>query len=615
MAIHHKEASFDVVVIGGGFSGVCAAIAAAREGVRVAIVTNRPVFGGTGSSETRMHIVGANCHSSKPNLRETGILEEILLENKRRNPYANFPIFDMIVWEKVTSEENITAFLNTNIDDVVMEGGKIAAVVGHQNTTETQWTLRGKIFIDATGHGTVGVMAGASSRIGSESKYEFDEPTAPEEANTYTMGNTIMFAATDRGEPVEFIKPKWANTYTEEDLKNRPHVDHVCSHSDGGEIAEFDSTKNRLPEFSNVDAGYWWIELGGDYDDIIGQSEQIRDDLLKVLYGVWDHIKNQGDHGAQNLDLEWVSMVPGYRESRRLEGDYLLNENDIRANRIFDDAVAYGAWPMDNHVPGGAKSLEITPSKVYNFKGHYSIPYRCFYSKDIENLMMAGRDVSATKMAFSSLRVMGTCAVGGQAAGTAAAIAVQRNCTPRQVGQLHIRQLQQTLLKNDCYIPGHANLDEEDLARSAMITTSSQIAGGEGENVVNGITRSMDENTNCWISQPLTQPQNICLTLPQTAQVKEVRLTFDTDLSHEIQPSLIKNVRIRQVKYLPLELVKTYRVELLKDGCVVATQEIEHNHQRLNVLHFDGVSCDAVKVTVLATHGCENARIFEIRIY
>ena len=283
MAIYRKEASFDVVVIGGGFSGVCAAIAAAREGVKVALIQNRPVYGGTGSSETRMHIVGANCHSSKANLRETGILEEILLENKRRNQYANFPIFDMIVWEKVKMEENIVSFLNTNIEDVIMEDGRIAAVVGHQNTTEAEITVRGKIFIDATGHGTVGVMAGAASRIGTESRYEFDEPTAPEEANNNKMGNTIMFAATDRGEPVEFIKPVWANTYTEHDLRNRPHVDHVCSQVSGGGMAEFDGSSNRLPEFSNVDAGYWWIELGGDSKDIIEESEEIRDDLLKVL--------------------------------------------------------------------------------------------------------------------------------------------------------------------------------------------------------------------------------------------------------------------------------------------------------------------------------------------
>lgn len=615
MAIYQKEASFDVVVIGGGFSGVCAAIAAAREGVRVALIQNRPMFGGTGSSETRMHIVGANCHSSKANLRETGILEEILLENKRRNQYANFPIFDMIVWEKVRMEENITSYLNTNIEDVIMEDGRIVAVVGHQNTTEAEVTIRGKIFIDATGHGTVGVMAGAESRIGSESRYEFNEPTAPEEANNNKMGNTIMFAATDRGEPVKFIKPVWANTYTEEDLKNRPHVDHVCSQVSGGGMVEFDASSNRLPEFSNVDAGYWWIELGGDSEDIIAESEEIRDELLKVLYGVWDHIKNQNDHGADNLDLEWVSMVPGYRESRRLEGDYMLTENDVRSNRIFDDAVAYGGWPMDVHVPGGARDLENVGSKVYNFEGHYSIPYRCYYSRNVENLMMAGRDISASKMAFSSCRVMGTCAVGGQAVGTAAAIAVQNDCTPRQVGEKYIRQLQQKLLKNDCYIPGHANQDEKDMARSAQVTASSQIPGGEAVNVINGVSRGVNDDTNCWISESLAQNQSISLALKEAAPVREVRLTFDTDLSHEIQPTLIKNVKKRQPKYLPVELVKDYRVELIADGNVVAAQQVSENGQRLNVLHFENVICDTVKVTVQQTHGCDSARIFEIRIY
>ena len=568
MSIHEQAVSFDVVVIGGGFAGVCAAIAAAREGVRVALVQNRSVFGGTGSSEIRMHIVGANCHSSKKNLRETGIIEEILLENKRRNPYASFPIFDMIVWEKVKQQENLTAFLNTNIEDVLLEPGgtKIAGVVGHQNSTETKYTISGKLFVDATGHGTVGVLA-------------------------------------------------WANTYTEEDLKNRPHVDLVCAQVDGGGMAAPDASKNQLPEFSNVDAGYWWVELGGDSQDIIQEGEQIRDELLKVVYGVWDHIKNQGDHGADNLDLDWVGMVPGYRESRRLEGDYLLNENDVRANRVFEDAVAYGGWPMDVHVPGGARDLANVGSRVYNFEGHYSIPYRCYYSRNVDNLMMAGRDISASKMAFSSCRVMGTCAVGGQAAGTAAALAVKYGCTPRQVGQRHIAQLQQLLLKNDCYIPGHGNEDPADLARTAAVTVSSQIPGGEGEQVINGVSRSVGERSNCWISDGLDTPQSIALTLGQASPVHEVRLTFDTDLSHEIQPSLIRNVRDRQVKGLPLELVKSYRVELLRQGAVMAEQAVAENGQRLNVLRFDGVVCDTVKVTVEQTYGCDQARIFEIRVY
>lgn len=155
-------------------------------------------------------------------------------------------------------------------------------------------------------------------------------------------------------------------------------------------------------------------------------AEEICDELLRSIYGVWDHLKNGGDHGAQNLDLGWVGIVPGYRESRRLEGDYLLNENDVWANRLFPDAVAYGGWAMDEHTPGGLRDLDKLPSRILNFSGIYTIPYRCYYSRNVDNLMMAGRDISASKMAFGTTRLMGTCSIGRQAVGTAAAMAVAR---------------------------------------------------------------------------------------------------------------------------------------------------------------------------------------------
>jgi len=615
MSVRSKNEQYEIVVIGGGIAGVCAAVAAARMGCKVAIVQNRSVFGGNASSEIRMHIVGANCHSSKANLRETGILEEILLENKHRNAYANFPIFDMILWETVYLTPNLTAYLNTNIDNVVMDGNRIQSVIGHQNSTETELNLSADIFIDATGHGTVGVMAGAANRTGSESKYEFGEPTAPEKANNYKMGSTIMFHAVNRGKPVKFIKPAWAHTYTEEDLRFRPHVNRIAVDDENG-IGDANSpeAKGKLPEFSNMDAGYWWCELGGDLNDNISTCEEIRNELLKCVYGVWDHIKNGGDHGAENYDLDWVGMVPGYRESRRLEGDYILNENDVRANRIFDDAVAYGGWPMDVHIPGGINDLSRYPSKVYNFEGCYSIPYRCYYSRNIDNLMMAGRDISTSKMAFSSTRVMGTCAVGGQASGTAAALAVRHHETPRDVGLKHIHELQQVLLKNDCYIPGFVNEDENDLARNAIFTANSEIEGCSAENVANGVSRPVGNKGNYWQSKDLSNAMLTC-TLKEPTEISEIRITFDTNLSTEIQPSMIRNVYDREVKGMPNELVKSYIVRMYLGKNILLEKHIEDNHQRLNVIETSDILCDRIEIAVVETYGVPFARIQEVRMY
>ena len=498
MSLVRCEKSYDIVVVGGGLAGVCAAIAAARHGARTAIVQNRSMFGGNASSEIRMHIVGASSHAAKNDLAETGILMEILLENKHRNPFGSFPVFDIIIWEKVHFQQNLDAYLNTSMDEIEMASGSIKRIFCHQNSSETEFVFSAAIFIDATGHGTLGVMAGAAWRLGSEGRDEFGEPNAPEMPNKNTQGNTLLFSAIDRGEPVKFHKPFWAYSFSEDDLKFRPHHEGMKSHADGGELVEYEASSGRLPHFSNVDSGYWWIELGGDRADIIREGEDIRDELLRCVYGVWDHLKNVGDHGVENYDLDWVGIVPGYRESRRLEGDYLLNENDLRDGRIFPDAVAYGGWQMDEHVHGGIMDFDKLPSRILNFDGCYTIPYRCYYSKDIPNLMLAGRDISATKMAFGSTRVMGTCAIGGQAAGTAAAMAVRHRCAPREVGQ-RISGLQQQLLLDDCYIPGFSNNDPADYARTARISASSHRPGCEPGNVINGVARSVGDQSNAFV--------------------------------------------------------------------------------------------------------------------
>lgn len=618
MSVHKEKKHYDVVVVGGGMSGVCAAIAAARHGARTAIIQNRSMFGGNASSEIRMHIVGASCHASKQNLSEGGILMEILLANKARNPNQNFSIWDTVIWEKVRYQENLDMYLNTNLDDAITEGNVIKSIICHQNTTETEYEITAKIFIDATGHGTLGVLAGAISRIGSESRYEFNEPNAPEKPNNYTMGNTLLFKAIDRGRPVKFIKPFWAYTFTEEDLKHRPHLNETTAMADGGDFVEDDVEKTKgLPHFSTVDSGYWWIELGGKYDDIIKQAEDIRDELLKCVYGVWDHLKNCGDHGLDNYDLDWVGIVPGYRESRRLEGDYILTENDIRSNRIFDDAVAYGGWAMDEHTPGGIMDFDKLPSRIFNFEGCYTIPYRCYYSRNISNLMMAGRDISTSKMAFGSTRVMGTCAIGGQAAGTAAALAVKHNCTPRELGQQRIAELQQTLLRDDCFIPGFRNNDEKDLARQAKVTATSHIEGCGPENTINGISRTTESGLNYWESQPIGEKgESITFALNKKSELKEVRIYFDPNFTKEIMPSLTKTVLDRQVEGMPIELVRDYKLECISGEAVVYSREVIGNVQRMNILDIpEGIACDSVRITVYKTHGYPAARIFEVRIY
>lgn len=608
--IHKQNHLYDVVIVGGGMSGICAAIASARGGAKTALIQNRSMLGGNASSEIRMHIVGASCHNSKPDMMETGILLELLLENKHRNPYHTFPVWDTILWEKVRFQENLDLYLNTCLETAETVDSRIVSIDCYQNTTETMHTFSAKIFVDATGHGTLGVLAGAVSRMGSEGKAEFGEPGAPDEPNTDTMGNSMMFQAIDRGEPVEFVRPHWAYQFSEEDLRYRTHVDKVTA------IDDPTGNQKNLPDFYNLDSGYWWIELGGQYNDIIADGEIIRDELARCVYGVWDHIKNVGDHGAANYDLNWVGFIPGYRESRRLEGDYILTEHDVRGNRIFEDAVAYGGWPMDEHVRGGILDFDKLPSRVFSFDGCYTIPYRCYCSKNVENLMMAGRDISTSKMAFGTVRVMGTCAVGGQAVGTAAAMAVGKGVSPKVFAD-DMDALQQQLLKDDCFIPGFANHDPADKARKAFATASSELPGREASNVLNGISRKTGETENCWESSPLTEgPQSLILTLPSVEKVSELRLTFDPNLSREIMPSITATVRNRQCSGMPDELVRDYDICLTKDGVPVFCKQVRGNYQRLNVIELpEETEADSVVVTVHATHGHPSARIFEVRLY
>ncbi len=583
----YEDMYFALVVVGGGLSGLCCALAAARRGVKTALVQDRPVFGGNASSEVRMHICGADRHCQRKNARETGIIEELLLDNRAVNPNHSFATLDTVLWEKASFQPNLTRFLNTRMTDAQVEEGRVTAVLCDQITTERRFRLTAPLFVDATGDAMLAHLAGAQYRMGREGRDRHAEHWAPIREDNHTMGNSLLFRAVDMGRPVPFVKPAWAYTIAEEEFAHRGHTE--------------------------ISSGYWWIELGGDDKDVIADGEEIRDELLRTLYGVWDHIKNGGDHGAENYALEWVGHLPGKRESRRVVGDYVLNENDVMAARVFDDAVAYGGWSMDVHVVGGFRTKE-EPTQYLGDFDLYTIPYRALYARDVENLFVGGRAFSTTHMAFSSVRVMATCAVVGQAIGTAAAIAAREGILPRGVGA-HMRELQQTLMRDDCYIPGYLNLHEGDIAPDAAVRASSESANGEAALVLNGKMRDIHGEKNAWVSRPSGEPEWIELSWPLPVAAEEIILRFDSDLSAELMISLSKRVQDSQHPGIPAQLPKAYALTLLKDGAVVHTENVANNHARLCRHSVPDIAFDAARVDILLTHGDPCARMFQFNVY
>lgn len=612
-----EELKFDFAVVGGGMTGICAAISAARHGVKTVLIQDRPVLGGNASSEIRMHICGASANRMKHDAEETGILHEILLENKHCNDYHNFSIWDSVLMQIVKKTPNLHLLLNCSMQDVDLSDKRIFAVHCYQLTTEIHYHICADIFADCTGNGTLSYFSGAEYRTGCEGKREFQEPDAPDEPSKNRMGNTLLFKAVDRGHPVVFHTPDWARRFTEDDLKYRKHGNYV---PDGKCSDDMGPTPHDLDDSTfacfGLDYGYWWIELPGEGDDYVSDYENVRDELVRCVYGVWDHLKNGGDHGAENLDLQWVGMLPGIRESRRVVGKYILTENDILENRRFPDAVAYGGWPIDNHTPGGLNDKDREPSFIRQYPGLYTIPYRCYCNNKFENLMQAGRILSASKLAMASSRVMGTCAIGGQAVGTAAAMCIQTGKLPPELLD-NIQALQQTLLKDDCYIPGIRNTDSRDLALKAKVYASSAIANSPGENVINGVSRNEGNRINLWESDGIaTQGETLTLELPEVSDVRQVRLSFDSNLNRPLKITLSAKRIAEQQVGVPEELVKDFCVRLLHSGSVAAQYWVKDNYQRHVVLDFDeSYPCDRVEIVVYSTNGYKNVRIFEVRVY
>lgn len=420
-----QQLKAEFIVTGGGLSGVCAAITAAREGTKVILIQDRPVLGGNASSEVRLWILGATSHMGNNNRwsREGGIIDEILVENIFRNKEGNPVILDTIILEKVTHEKNITLLLNTAVYDVEKNApGSISKVMAFCSQNQTFYDIEGQLFCDASGDGIVAYRAGAAFRIGAEDKLEYGEKFAPDTVEYGDLlGHSIYFYSKDTGNPVKYVAPEYAL----KDISRIPRFEQIRTDEHG--------------------CKYWWLEYGGRLDTI-HQTEDIKWELWSVVYGVWNYIKNSGKFPeAENLTLEWVGAIPGKRESRRFLGYYTLIQQDIIEQKHFNDAVAFGGWAIDLHPADGVYS-EKGGCIQYHSKGIYEIPYRCYISKDIDNLFFAGRNISASHVAHGSSRVMATSAFGGQAVGMAAAQCIRNGKLPVEILQPgEMTELQQSL--------------------------------------------------------------------------------------------------------------------------------------------------------------------------
>lgn len=574
---------FDIVVVGGGLAGCTAAVAAARLGADTVLIQNRPVLGGNASTEILVPPVGVWPGAKRDPLdpRETGIVEEYRTAGNQTS--AEAAVYSARLLRFVQAEPNLTLCLNTHATGVEMHADKpqrMAAVLGLDTRTGQRLRFAGQVFLDGTGDAVVGVAAGAEYRHGKEPRSMYNEPWAPEQPSTNTMGNTLKYASVDTGSPQSFVAPPWAMQF--------PTCDSF--------------TPGRHPHLGARTSEQWVIELGGLGDTYAG-AEEIRDDLLRLIFGLWDHLKNHCPRDAKaaaNHRLAWVGHVAGKRESRRLIGDCVLTENDIRQQTLFPDRVAYGGWTLDDHHSGGffhQGSFGIhydRPSGLDPCMGlQFSIPYRSLYSKNVDNLLMAGRDISASHMALSDTRVMLTCAVIGQAAGTAAALCIQQQTTPRGVYQEHLEQLQQQLLKDGAYLIDLPNRDPRDLARAAAVTASSELTRTDGEqlaatNVTNGYARPAVGRANVWSPQPGSDAHWLQLDwpAPQTFNVVHTAFAIKT-----VAPS-------------------AFRVEAWQEDAWRTVAEVPNCRHRRYVLGLDAISTARLRwvFTGMTTVG-------EIRVY
>ena len=412
---------FDLCVVGGGIAGICTAVSAARLGLSVALVHDRPILGGNNSSEVRVHL------SSYQNLPPYPRLGDVLSEFGPRNggnarDAANYE--DERKFAIIKAERNIRLFLNEHVNEVkTNEMGRILSVRSINTKTGVATWFEAVNFVDCTGDGNLGFAAGADFRMGREAKGEANEPGAPEKADMITMGSSVQWnAGKAEGDAAFPVRPWMLKTFKEENCS--PHL-----------------------------RGDWFWEAGLGRDQI-AEGEYIRDYGLLVAYSNWAFVKNGYSKSAEFADkeLKWVAYNAGRRESRRLMGDFILDQNHLRNRDVQPDGTCVATWTIDLHLPKTAEEskFEGEPFQANSLNEKiwpYPIPYRCFYSRNVPNLFMAGRDISVTHIALGTTRLMRTHGMMGEVVGMAASICKKHGCNPRDVYTTHLDELKELMTK------------------------------------------------------------------------------------------------------------------------------------------------------------------------
>lgn len=610
-----KEIKTDVLVVGGGPAGVGAALAAARAGADVILCQNRSVLGGNASSEIRMHIVGADANGFRSGYpleteaRETGIVEELRLRQACENPTRSPHGIDMVLYDMVRSEPRIQLLLDTYVTGAETKDGRIVAARAERPAHEEIFNISATHYIDASGDSALAVSAGNPVRRGREGKREYGETHALDLPDASCLGSTVLFQAKRMDHAVPFQAPAWARKFSEADLARRPHS---LGQAAGGEPCGYEY-------------GFWWIEWGGELDTI-QDNDRIRHELLAIAYGIWDHLKNGGEHDAGNWVLTWVGMLPGKRESRRLLGRQVLTEKEVIAALDCPDAIAFGGWPIDLHPPMGVDSPEEAPCTQIEVPYLYPIPLSCCGSAVLENLWFAGRNISATHVAFASTRVMATCFAVGQGVGVAAARAVADGLSVTQLigDPERMHGVQQELLRQDAFLIGVRNEDSKDFARHAAITASDWQTGGEPALVIDGYTRSthgprgtrpgaMPEGIHRWMSQKL--PATLHLSWDTAVQVSAIQLTFDTGLHRWLSLTQSDLVHARTIWGPQPETLRDYHIYGISGNSEALIVEVQGNYLRQRIHTFESREISGLRIEALASNGIDYARIVEVRVY